>query len=153
MAAPEPIQEEPAALATSDEEPLEDGKREDEPTAAPTGAASSVPNGNEVSHVEQGGLIAAAPGEGKRLNLGEQLLKEIADLKAERKKLNDDKIAKAKALKSKEKQRTRLKNRAKQLSNEDLLSLVFIRDQEKSAKKAKSSEKKSEPTAAKSTSE
>ena len=65
MAAPEPIQEEPAAPATSDEEPLPVGTRDDEPTAVPSGAASSVPNGNEVPHVEQGGITAAAPGEGK----------------------------------------------------------------------------------------
>ena len=106
-----------------------------------------------MPHVDVPPASGSTPGTQRKLNKGEVLLRDIAALKEERKKLNEEKHAKAKALKQKERQRARLKNKAKQLSNEDLLSLVFIRDQEHNAKKQKAADNVDEPTAAAPTSE
>ena len=120
-----------AAAATSDSESLVDGERaEREPTAelftteaaagkAPVGAAQAV-NGEPTASVPAV----------KVMNKGEILLKTIAALKDEQKKMKADKKQNAKILRAAERRRQRLKSKAKQLSQEDLLSLVFIRDEE-----------------------
>ena len=73
---------------------------------------------------------ASAPA-ARRVNKGEALLKTIADLKVEQKKMKAERKEVSKSLKAATRSRVRLKNKAKQLSTEDLLSLVFIRDEEK----------------------
>ena len=70
------------------------------------------------------------------------LLAHIQQLKAEKKRLKDEKKALAKTLKNAEKRRSRLKKKARQLSDKDLQDVLQLRGCEQAAAKG------SQPSAA-----
>ena len=120
-----------AAAAASDSESLADEERtEREPTAeligAETAAGEAAVGAAQAVDGEPTASVAAV----KPMNKGEILLKTIAALKDDQKKMKADRKLTAKNLRAAERRRHRLKTKAKQLSQDDLLSLVFIRDEE-----------------------
>ena len=59
------------------------------------------------------------------------MLDEISDLKRKQKEARDAKLAVGKELRNAQRRQKRLKTRAKQLSDEDLLAVISLRNHEK----------------------
>lgn len=64
---------------------------------------------------------------------GEDILPAIARLRQEQRRLREERKAVAKALKNAEKRRTRLKRRACKLTDEDLMTVMKMRSEERGA--------------------
>ena len=128
---------------------LGDGKRDKRDAAAPTpqgtsGTAAALASGtaaalaSEVAHpVKDGASSAAEPTAAAAQptaaggDVGKNMLEEIAQLKQKQKEAKDAKKAVGKELRNAERRRKRLKSRAKQLSNADLLAVISLRNHEK----------------------
>lgn len=76
------------------------------------------------------------------------LVPEIARLKQEQQQLRDQRKKLAKELKNAEKKRSRLKKRAKQLTDSDLVAVMLLRASEKGAAKSARIDEKPEKCAA-----
>ena len=73
----------------------------------------------------------AASSSGQPIDPGKSILEDITALKAQKKKLRDQKAALARDLRNAERRRSRLKKRAKALSDADLLAVISLRNHEK----------------------
>ena len=73
----------------------------------------------------------AASCSGLGVDPGQSILDDIASLRAQQKKLREDKKALSKNLRNAEKRRSRLKKRAKALTDADLLAVISLRAHEK----------------------
>ena len=98
---------------------------------------------SEVAHPVKGGASnAAEPTAGAAeptaagghatdpVDLGKNMLEEIAQLKKKQKEARDAQLAAGKQLRNAERRRKRLKQRAKQLSDADLLAVISLRNHE-----------------------
>lgn len=119
---------------------------EQEPLASAAAASSTEP-GNELEDVSD--LAAASGQEAARITAqavsgeptaaassragdpGKSIIDDIAALRAQQKKLKDDKKVLTKNLRNAERRRSRLKKRAKALSDADLLAVISLRNHEK----------------------
>ena len=77
------------------------------------------------------GEPTAASSSGPAPDPGQSILDSISTLKAQQKKLREDKKALSRELRNAERRRSRLKKRAKQLSDSDLLAVISLRSHEK----------------------
>jgi hypothetical protein len=59
----------------------------------------------------------------------------IADLKDQQKAIRDQRKANAKSLKNAQRRKTRLKRKARELSNDDLLQVLTMREEDEKEKK------------------
>lgn len=86
-----------------------------------------------AQHVKGGASSAAEPTAGGRdaADLGKNMLEEILLLKTKQKEAREAKMAVGKQLRNAERRRKRLKQRAKQLSDSDLLAVISLRNHEK----------------------
>ena len=89
-----------------------------------------------AQHVKGGTSSAAEPTAGERngtdaVDLGKNMLEEIALLKKKQKEAREAKMAVGRQLRNAERRRKRLKQRAKQLSDSDLLAVISLRNHEK----------------------
>ena len=86
-----------------------------------------------AQHVKGGASSAAEPTAGGRdaADLGKSMLEEILLLKTKQKEAREAKMAVGKQLRNAERRRKRLKQRAKQLSDSDLLAVISLRNHEK----------------------
>lgn len=75
--------------------------------------------------------------EGEVDDHGSPLAKKIEELKAERKRLQKEKKQKAQELRNAERKRQRLKSKAKQLNNNDLMEVYKLRQVEAADREAK----------------
>ena len=107
---------------------LEDGQREERDaapgapqTAGGTAAALAV---EAAEHVEGGA-------DDQNRDLGKDMLSEIMNLKQKQKEAREAKLAVGKQLRNAERRRKRLKQRARQLSDSDLLAVISLRSHEK----------------------
>ena len=73
----------------------------------------------------------AASSSGPAIDPGRSILVAISSLKAQQKKLRDDKKSLSRELRNAERRRSRLKKRAKQLSDADLLAVISLRNHER----------------------
>ena len=119
---------------------LGDGEREERDAAAGGAAAAmgTAPGlASEVAeHVKGGAGSTTEPtaGEGNgaaAANFGKDMLEEILQLKKQQKEAREAKAAVQKQLRNAERRRKRLKQRAKQLSDADLLAVISLRHHEK----------------------
>ena len=146
-AAAAPSAEEPASPRASD-----GSDREGEPTATDTlaPAGGQAPSGAEAPPLADVGGRAGSSGDGGpalgALAGGQEknILTEIQALKAEQKLAREAKLKITKELRNAEKRRQRLKKRAKQLSDNDLLAVMTLRSAEQGMRKKEAGE----PTAA-----
>ena len=91
-----------------------------------------------AQHVKGGASNATEPTAGGRhavdeSDFGKTMLDEITQLKKKQKEAREIKVAIAKKLRNAERRRKRLKQRAKQLSDADLLAVISLRNHEKAA--------------------
>ena len=146
-AAATPSAEEPASPRASD-----GSDREGEPTATDTlaPAGGQAPSGAEAPPLADVGGRPGSCGDGGpalgALAGGQEknILTEIQALKAEQKLAREAKLKITKELRNAEKRRQRLKKRAKQLSDSDLLAVMTLRSAEQGMRKKEGGE----PTAA-----
>ena len=127
---------------------LGDGERDKRDGAGPTpegttGTAAALASGtaaafsSKVAHPLKGGAgsacepTAAEQQPAAAADLGKSMLQEIAQLKKQQKEAKDAKVALGKQLRNAERRRKRLKQRAKQLSDSDLLAVISLRNHEK----------------------
>ena len=89
------------------------------------GGASAEPTAEVAEPTAAGGDAADA------VDVGKTMLEEIAQLKKKQKEARDAKLAVGKQLRNAERRRKRLKQRAKQLSDADLLAVISLRNHEK----------------------
>ena len=134
-AAASPAADEPTACA--------DGHRSDDDDGEPTATEAAAPAGGEAAAIAQAASLEPAGQPGcstdvpaasiARLveNRGKSIVDEINALKAEQKAARDAKKKITKDLRNAEKRRQRLKKRAKQLSDTDLLAVMSLRAHEK----------------------
>ena len=114
-----------------------------EPTADAAGkcavpACSEEDAQTEVGHVPARDAESRGQGTVKSSEAGElRILPEIMRLRMEQKALQDQRKQIQKDLKNAEKRRSRLKKRARQLTDEDLLAVFQLRKQEMDAKREK----------------
>ena len=73
----------------------------------------------------------AASSSGQPVDPGKSILDDITALKAQQRKLREEKKALARDLRNAERRRSRLKKRAKALSDADLLAVISLRNHEK----------------------
>ena len=133
---------------------LENGERgELEPTAAPqqapSGKAAAVAP-HVAQDVKGGNSKGTEPTAGAKdgseaIDLGKNMLDEILVLKQKQKEARIAKLAAGKELRNVERRRVRLKNRAKQLSDEDLLTVISLRNHAKAAGQRKVAEEEIVP--------
>ena len=133
---------------------LGDGQREERDAAA---AAPQTPSGSAAARVSQlahhvkgvdsksteptaGGQKAA-----DAADVGKNMLEEIAELKRKQKEAREAKMAAGKELRNAERRRKRLKQRARQLSDGDLLAVISLRNHEKALGKRKDEEDEKDP--------
>ena len=90
----------------------------EEPTRTDTEAVRSEPT--------------AASSSGLPVDFGKSIIDDITALKQQKKKLRDQKAALTRDLRNAERRRSRLKKRAKALSDLDLLAVISLRNHEKS---------------------
>lgn len=74
------------------------------------------------------------------VDLGKNMLEEIAELKRKQKEAREAKLSVGKQLRNAERRRKRLKQRAKQLSDADLLAVISLRNHEKAQGQRKDEE-------------
>ena len=125
--------EEPAAAAASD-----NSDSNGEPTAAGSVAsAGGQALGDAETHalapVEGGASSSDKPSPGAAARVeqtGKSILTEIQELKEQQKRAREEKKKISKDLRNAEKRRQRLKKRAKQLSDQDLLAVMTLRSAE-----------------------
>ena len=106
------------------------------PATKPTTASAAVPTGRQedVKTAKPGSAepaTALASAGVNKESLGSKLLPEIQRLKAEQNALRVKKKQVAKELKNAERKRSRLKKRAKLLSDNDLVAVMMLRTAEK----------------------
>ena len=105
-------------------------ERDAEPTAASSAPNSqAAPRAEEAALVDAPGRCVQAPALG--IDWGTSMLDEIKRLKKEQHNAREKKKAATKELRNAERRRTRLKKRAKQLSDGDLLAVISLRTHEK----------------------
>lgn len=146
-AAATPSAEEPASPRASD-----GSDSGGEPTATETlaPAGGQAPSGAEAPPLaDVGGRPGSSGDGGPALGAmagaqGKNILAEIQALKAEQKLAREAKLKITKELRNAEKRRQRLKKRAKQLSDSDLLAVITLRSAEQGVRKKEGGE----PTAA-----
>ena len=146
-AAAAPSAEEPASPRASD-----GSDRDDEPTAIDTlaPAGGQAPSGAEAPPLADVGGRPGSTGDGGPAlgaiagGQAKNILTEIQALKAEQKLAREAKLKISKELRNAEKRRQRLKKRAKQLSDNDLLAVMTLRSAEQGMRKKEAGE----PTAA-----
>ena len=90
------------------------------------------------------GEPTAASSSGQAVDPGQSILVAISTLKAQQKKLRDDKKALSRDLRNAERRRSRLKKRAKQLSDADLLAVISLRNHERALGSAAQQESESD---------
>ena len=73
----------------------------------------------------------AASSSGQPVDPGKSIIDDIASLKAQQKRLREEKKALSRNLRNAERRRSRLKKRAKALSDNDLLAVISLRNHEK----------------------
>ena len=86
----------------------------------------------------------AAGSSGPALDPGQSILSAISALKASQKRLREEKKALSRDLRNAERRRSRLKKRAKMLSDADLLAVISLRNHEKAMGSAGQAESESE---------
>ena len=117
---------------------LADGEREqcDAAAASPqaaNGTAAAVA-AKVAQHVKGGASSAAEPTAGERdavADVGKSMLEEIAALKQKQKEARDAKVLAQRQLHNAERRRSRLKKRARMLSDGDLLAVISMRNHER----------------------
>ena len=131
-----------AAIAAAEEPAPEDGTRE-ERAGEPTAAASTPPTGGEATAGAQAlGIQAGGEGAGSSTDpiaprgggiavKASGLVEEIHALKVKQKAARDAKLQISRELRNAEKRKQRLKRKAKQLSNADLVAVMTLRASEK----------------------
>ena len=90
------------------------------------------------------GEPTAAGSNGAAVDPGQSILSAISSLKAQQKQLREDKKALSRELRNAERRRSRLKKRAKQLSDSDLLAVISLRNHEKALGSAVQAESESD---------
>ena len=137
---------------------LGDGQREERDAAA---AAPQTPSGSAAARVSQGAQrvkgvdskitepTAGGQHAADAVDLGKSMLDEISQLKRKQKEAREAKMAVGKQLRNAERRRKRLKQRAKQLSDADLLAVISLRNHEKALGQRKDEEDKEDPEDAK----
>ena len=114
-------------------------------SAGATASAEDIPRGVGARPLAGGGLGEAL---GAVMGGDEQLLAQIARLKSEQAVLRDNKKKVAKDLKNAEKRRGRLKKKARQLSDADLVAVLHMRHDNSGASAAAPGTASSSTTAA-----
>ena len=87
-----------------------------------------------AQHVKGGASSAAEPTAGERdavADVGKSMLEEIAALKQKQKEARDAKVLAQRQLRNAERRRSRLKKRARLLSDGDLLAVMSMRHHER----------------------
>ena len=134
-----------AAAAPASNEPIASGDsgRRDGDAGEPTATEAPTPAGGEAADIAQAATLPPAgqqPGSSSDLPClhdqaviakGKSIVDEINALKEEQKAARDAKKKITKDLRNAEKRRQRLKKRAKQLSDADLLAVMSLRVHEK----------------------
>ena len=131
-----------AAPASDDRIASGDGTRSDDAAGESTTTQAPAPAGGEAADIaqtttlppgEQPGFSSELPAatDGGVTAKGKSIVEEINALKAEQKAARDLKKKISKDLRNAEKRRQRLKKRAKQLSDADLLAVMSLRVHEK----------------------
>ena len=151
------VDDDGAAAAASAEEPASEHASDNsdsggEPTAteAPAGADGQAPAGAEAPPLANVGGCPGSSGDGDPTVCPvtgaseKNIIQEILALKAEQKAARDAKSKITKELRNAEKRRQRLKRRAKQLSDADLMAVMTLR----SAEQGMRNKDADEPTAA-----
>ena len=120
---------------------LGDGEREERDAAAVTpktasGTAAALAS-EDAKRLTGGASSAAEPTAGRRdatakVDVGKSMLEEISLLKQQQKESWEARKAVQKQLRNAERRRKRLKQRAKQLSDADLLAVISLRNHERS---------------------
>ena len=85
-------------------------------------------------HVKGGASSAAEPTAGERdavADVGKSMLEEIAALKQKQKEARDAKVLAQRQLRNAERRRSRLKKRARMLSDGDLMAVISMRNHER----------------------
>ena len=96
-------------------------------------AAGASPASQDVKGVHSTSAEPTAGGHdaGAAVDIGKHMLDEISELKRKQKEARDAKLAVGKELRNAQRRQKRLKTRAKQLSDEDLLAVISLRNHEK----------------------
>ena len=142
-----PFAEEPASPRASDGA---DSGGEPTATETPAPAGAQAPSGAEAPRLPALGCRPGSSGDGEPTAAAtaggdeKNILAEIQALKAEQKLAREAKLKITKELRNAEKRRHRLKNRAKQLSDSDLLAVMQLRSAQQGMRK----KEEGEPTAA-----
>ena len=119
---------------------LENGKRDEHDAGAATpevpGGTAAALDVKAAQQVKGGGSNATEPTAGGRdaaeaVDVGKSMLYDILELKKKQKEAKDAKLAVQKELRNAERRRKRLKQRARQLSDSDLLAVMSLRNHEK----------------------
>ena len=109
----------------------------DAPETAPAFPPASEEN--ELPAEETRPVVPATAGGASSNSPGSELLSGIARLKAEQKALRDERKRVSKELRNAEKKRQRLKRKAKELTDKDLLEVLELRAVTRSAKSSAAS--------------
>ena len=153
-----------AALAADDRAcfpDLGDGQREERDAAAaapqtPSGSAAGVSQvAQRVKGVDSKSAEPTAGGQdaADAVDLGKNMLDEISQLKTKQKEAREARLAVGKQLRNAERRRKRLKQRARQLSDADLMAVISLRNHEKALGKRKGEEDEEDPEDAESNAE
>ena len=132
-----------AAAPASDEPTASGGGSRSDDAGEPTATEAPTPAGGEATAIAQAATLPPPEQSGSSNDLpaafaagavttkGKSIVDEINALKAEQKAARDQKKKISKELRNAEKRRQRLKKRAKQLSDADLIAVMSLRVHEK----------------------